>query len=224
MNFRGQKNKQRQLFNKCYNKNYKVYDWMIFYDIDEFINLKGFSDIKDFLKQKKFHKCDSIYLNWIIHTDNNLLYYDNRTLYKRFPEIYKNKKFCLGKTILKGNLKKNFIFGSTHTIDKKIGRCNGFGKKMKAIGIKCKTPDFKFYYIDHFNFKSTEEFINKIVRGDAIFGDDINYIYTRIKFYFEINTITLDKFNLIKQKTGLNISLIKNQLFLGKRKTNFKIK
>jgi hypothetical protein len=87
------------------------------------------------LKQKKFYNCESIYLNWIIHTDNNLLYYDNRSLFKRFPEIYTNKNFCRGKTILKGKLKKKLKFSSTHTLDSKIGRCNGFGKKIKALGM-----------------------------------------------------------------------------------------
>jgi hypothetical protein len=223
INYRGQKKQQLNIFYNCYKKNYNIYDWLIFYDIDEFINLKGFSDIKDFLKQKKFYNCESIYLNWIIHTDNNLLYYDNRSLFKRFPEIYTNKNFCRGKTILKGKLKKKLKFSSTHTLDSKIGRCNGFGKKIKALGINCKVPDFNYYYIDHFYSKSTEEFINKIKKGDCIFGDNIKNIYPRINFYFARNKITLEKINLIKRLTGLNISLRKNRLVFGKNRNNFKI-
>jgi len=224
INNRGQKRIQFKSYNNCYKRNYNNYDWLIFYDIDEFINLKGFSNIKDFLKQKKFYECESVYLNWIIHTDNNLLYYDNKTLFKRFPEKYTNKAFCRGKTILKGHLNKQINFHSTHTPTFEIERCNGFGKKIEAsLGINCKIPDFNFYYIDHFYSKSTEEFINKIKKGDCSFGDNINNIYGRINFYFGINKITLEKVNLIKQRTGLNISISKNRFILGKRTINFKI-
>ena len=222
INYRGQKRKQLKIFHNCYKKNYINYDWLLFFDVDEFINLKGFSNIKKYLEQKKFQKCESIYLNWVIHTDNNLLYYDNRTLYKRFPNIYKNKDFCRGKTILKGNIRRKLVFQSTHILDHKIGRCNGFGKIIKIRNFNCKTPDFKFYYIDHFYSKSTEEFVNKVIKGDGIFGDNKNQIYGRIKFYFSKNIITLEKINLIKQKSGLNISLVKNKLFLGEKIT-FKI-
>ena len=223
INYRGQKKKQLKIFQLCYKNNHNIFNWLIFFDLDEFIYLKGFSNIKDFLSQKKFHKCESIYLNWIIHTDNNLLYYDNKTLYRRFPEIYRNKRFCRGKTIIKGKLKKKLIFKSLHLLDSKIGRCNGFGNKIETLGNNCKEPDFKYYYIDHFYSKSTEEFINKINKGDCGFGDNIKNMYGRINFYFKRNKITYEKINLIKKRTGLNISISKNNIFLGKRITNLKI-
>ncbi len=78
--------------NDCYLNNYKLYDWLIFYEIDEYINLKNYSNIKTFLNESKFKKCSVIYLNWIIHTDNNLMTYDNRTLHERFPIIDKYAK------------------------------------------------------------------------------------------------------------------------------------
>ena len=146
---------------------------MIFYDIDEFIFLKNYVNIKDFLNEKKFEKCDSIYLNWKIHTDNDLLYYSNKSLHERFPKTYLNNKFCRGKTIIRGNI-KNIKIKSTHLLDRMIQRCNGFGKKFKSLGINCNIPDFSFYYIDHFQYKSTEEFINKINKGDCVHGDNIN--------------------------------------------------
>jgi len=223
INYRGQKRKQLTTFNNCYNKNHINYDWLLFFDIDEFINLKGFSNIKKYLVQKQFHKCESIYLNWVLHTDNNLLYYDNRELFKRFPNIYKKNDFCRGKTLLKGNIKKKLVFTSTHILDYKIGRCNGFGKKIEIRTLNCKTPDFKYYYIDHFYSKSTEEFINKIIKGDGVFGNNKNQFYSRIYFYFNKNILTLEKINLIKQKSGLNISIIKNKIFFEGKMTNLKI-
>ena len=196
------------MFQDCYKKNYKFYDWLIFYDIDEYIHLKKYNNIKDFLIQKRFNKCHSIYLNWIIHTDNNLLYYDKRDLYKRFPEVVKNKNFCYGKTIIRGNI-ENLTFKSTHTLDNKIGRCNGFGKINKNKHRRCKVPDYKYFYIDHYFCKSTEEYINKINKGDAIVGQNIKNKYTRINLYFKFNKISMAKINFIVEKAHLNFAKIK---------------
>ena len=126
IDYRGKKRPQREIYNKCYINNYKKYKWIIFIDIDEYIFLKTYSDIHKYLCQPKFIKCDSIYLNWIIHTDNDLFYYDNRTLKKRFPRVIKDKKFCLGKSIVKSN-NKNIHIKSVHTLDNNLKICNGFG-------------------------------------------------------------------------------------------------
>ena len=216
INFRGKEGKQLKMFEDCYKKNSMKYDWLIFYDMDEFIYLKKIINIKDFLNQKKFNKCQSIYLNWVIHTDNNLKYYYNKSLAQRFTEIYKNKNYCNGKTIIRGNI-KNIKMETTHLLDRKIGRCNGFGKKFKSKGIFCLLPDYKYYYIDHYYSKSTEEFINKINKGDAIFGKKNKY--TRINIYFKFNKITYEKIKYIGLKMGLNTTkLMKQYLIINKNK------
>ena len=210
---RGEKKIQLRMYKDCYKNNYKIYDWLIFYDIDEFIHLRNYHNIKDFLNKKKFNKCQSIYLNWIIHTDNNLIYYDNRTLNKRFTEIVKNPTFCRGKTIIRGGI-ENVKFISTHTLVENIERCNGFGKifKIKNKRINCKVPDYKYFYIDHYYSKSTEEFINKINKGDGIFSESIQNKYKRIYFYFRFNKITMDKINFIIKKVPLNSSLLMKKI------------
>ena len=78
--------------NDCYRKNFLFYDWLIFFDIDEFIYLKDFKNIKQFLNEHKFDKCQRIQLNWLFHTDNNLLYYENKPLKERFPQVDENAK------------------------------------------------------------------------------------------------------------------------------------
>ena len=204
LNYRGKSRKQFEMYQDCYNQNFNIYDWIIFYDADEFINLKNYTNIKDFLNEHKFSKCQSIYLNWIFHSDNNLLYYNNRSLFKRFPNVI-IKKTSLGKTIIRGNI-KDIKVRSCHLIDYEIGRCDGFGKIFAPYNKVFYRPDYKYYYIDHFTYKSTEEFINKINKGDCIFGNLNNKskIY-RIKKYFKYNKMTLEKINLIENSTGLKI-------------------
>ena len=78
------------IWNDCYKRNRNIFDWILFYDIDEYIHLKNYSNIQKMLNEKKFEKCKKILLNWVIHTDNNLFFYDNRTLHERFPELEPN--------------------------------------------------------------------------------------------------------------------------------------
>ena len=92
INFRGLVAAQLKEYQDCYKNNYKKYDWLIFFDMDEFIFLKNYKNIKKFLKKKIFDKCQRIQLNWIFHTDNNLLYYDSRNVLERFTEKEPNAR------------------------------------------------------------------------------------------------------------------------------------
>ena len=62
VDIRGQEAPQFEAMEDCRKKNFKKYDWLLFYDMDEFIFLRNFSNIKDFLKQKHFNKCQRIQL------------------------------------------------------------------------------------------------------------------------------------------------------------------
>jgi len=60
INFRGYLRPQSKMMNTCYKKNYLKYDWIIFNDIDEFLYLKNYSNIKNFLNESKFNNCKII--------------------------------------------------------------------------------------------------------------------------------------------------------------------
>ena len=219
INHRGERGIQKRMYQDCYDKNNKKYNWLIFFDFDEFIHLKKYNNIKEFLNSKKFIKCNSIYLNFLLHTDNNMKFYDNRSLSERFTETITNKKYCIGKSIIKGNL-KNIRLTSVHTLGIHKRRCNGFGKFIESKGRRCLIPDYKYNYIDHYYTKSTEEFINKINRGSGIYGDNDVVKYAKINDYFSINKFTLEKINLIGKKTNLNISEIKENIIRKKLYNN----
>ena len=87
IDFRGKIRPMYRIMNHCYRKNYKNYNWLIFFEIDEYIYLKDFNNIKLFLNNSRFNNCQKVQLNWIFHTDNNLLHYENKTLKERFPDI-----------------------------------------------------------------------------------------------------------------------------------------
>ena len=75
INFRGKSRIQLKVMNDCYKCNYKIFDWLIMADMDEFIFLKNDKNIKSFLSNKRFLKCYLIHLNRVFHTDNNQIYY-----------------------------------------------------------------------------------------------------------------------------------------------------
>lgn len=206
-NWRGVKQPGIRTLRDCYLKNNQTYDWIIFYDIDEYIHLTNISNIKEFLTDKKFIQCNKIYLNWVMHTDNNLLKYENQSLHKRFPE-FSHKFIDRGKTILRGRI-KNISIREVHLLDHKIPSCNGKGKIIKS---KKDYLDFSNYYIDHFYFKSLEEFIQKIKKGDTYFGHKKFFLMIRLKRYFAFNNISVKKIEYIEKNLKVNLSKYKNNL------------
>ena len=201
IDIRGKIDVSIQAMENCRKNNYKKFDWLIFFEMDEFIFLRNYSNLKDFLSQKIFNKCQRIQLNWFIHTDNNLLYYDKRPLKERFPKkkfIINGKKLPgarLIKSILKGNIE--IKIKQIHQLNDKLKACDGFGKSVKYKGIGTNNTDHYYNYIAHYWSKSTEEFINKLIRGDALFVSNPERIKKknlfRIMQYFIYNKITNEK-------------------------------
>ena len=191
------------MMNDCYKKNYLYYDWLIFYEIDEFINLKNYHDIKRFLSSEKYNNCETIQLNWLMHTDNEKLYYENKPLKDRFKKSNKLIKITGVKSILRGKI-PNITINCVHRLNKNLATCDGFGRRTHLKGAGTSFLDYKYYYIDHYFCKSTEEFVNKINKGDVLYNQD-NFI-ERIKVYFGYNKATNEKIDYFKQHLFTNIS------------------
>ena len=62
-----------------------------------------------------------------------------------------------------------------------------------------------YYYIHHFFSKSTEELINKILRGDAKFNRTSAKL-KKIKRYFNQINRDKEKIKFIEKKLGFNLS------------------
>ena len=203
INYRGKKQVQLQMLNDCYNRNYEKYDWFIMFDMDEFIYLKNHINIKTYLKRIEFRKYEVIYFFRACHTDNNHLHYENKSLFERFPQSVYNVLSV--KPILRGHY-FNITIDNIHIINWNIKYCYSFGEK------KVKKMDFKNYFIDHFYYKSTEEFINKINRGDAYFNDSYGLRKGKIGEYLVINNMTLEKINYIEKETKINLTDFRQKL------------
>ena len=163
------------------------------------------------MNEQKFNNCKKIYLNWVFHTDNDLIDYQNISLFKRFPEIERdaiiNKNFSQKvKSIIRGNISGFVISNSpdtSHIITKTVQGCNGFGKPINlSIETYMKNSDTKYYYIDHYYTKSLSEFIEKIKRGSAVHGKNKEFAFFRIIRYFNINKLFYFKYRYILKNLG----------------------
>ena len=120
--------------NDCYKKKYLDYDWLIFYEIDEYIYLYDYENIKYFLNQSKFDNSQEIYLNLVCHTNNNLLYYEDKPLAQRFPKFVpetKNygKMFEM-KSIIRGKI-RGVKITNNNLGDPSLKNCNSSWLKEK---------------------------------------------------------------------------------------------
>ena len=201
INYRGLLHPQLKMLNDCYNKNYQKYDWFIMFDMDEYINLKNYTNIKNYLNSGKFKNCQVIYFSRAFHTDNNQIYYRNRSLFERFPKSIYNV-FSV-KPILRGHI-INAKINDNHLINKQYQRCYSFGQKY------IKNYDFKNYFIEHFYFKSTEEFIEKMIKGDVYYNNTFDIQRNKLLYYLNSNNMTKEKINYKKKKTGIKLSDFKN--------------
>ena len=119
--------------------------WKILFKKEKIQILK----ISIFLYDNNDKNGESFDINWFFHTDNNLLYYDNRSLAERFPETdrrWKNKK--LGgvegiKSILRGNIDIKIY---DHKLSPKFISCDGFGNIQQIEGITTNNSDHYYYY------------------------------------------------------------------------------
>ena len=202
IDIRGFSSAQIAMINYCYQKYKQLYDWIAFFDIDEFLYIKDNLNINKYLYNERFQKCESIAFNWHIYDDDGLEKYENKPLIERF----KNLKYraVQSKSIIRGNL-DNLIFPSVHICAINVNYfCDSTGKRIFPPSF-LSTPLTGNYlaYIKHFYTKTAEEFCLKINRGDAQFKDKT--LFSRILYFFRINKITKNKIKIIENCTHLNL-------------------
>lgn len=207
INIFGSPMSQSEFFGNIYEKYKTQCEWISFFDFDEYLKIlpNNYTNItisiKEYLSNPIFSKCESIGINWLIYSDNNLLHYDNRTLIERFTSPNYNdidNKFV--KSIIRGNLNKKIFYPkeSSHVPDKRVIICNSMGKRLKYHDkFSVKPPLLKKAFLMHYNTKTVDEYVNKIKRGgnkNAIY--DIN---ERIVRFFSHNNFTDEKLKIFEK-------------------------
>lgn len=164
---------------ECYTKLYADYknsfDWILFCDIDEFLEFKDKSqDIKTFLSNPIFENAGEVRFCWQIYDDNGLLdVFDGNYSVKRFTHHlspdHKRQDQC--KSIIQtkfwnGKIHAHGVYDSNIlAVDSTGAKCNNKGC---SISTECKQI-LGDAWLNHYRTKTIGEYIRfKMFRGDVL--------------------------------------------------------
>ena len=226
IDFRGYRNAHKEAYWDCYERYNRNYQWLSFFDFDEFLELRQKMTIIQYLNQKKFNKCKSIKINWLVYTDNNLIYFKNESLSKRFNHPnYNHSMNTYIKSTVRGNLNLNYWKYSKNTHSSFYGfpSCSSSGRKILNNLPLINPPDFNGAILKHYFTKTIEEFIKKIERGQSAFlyGKPKSYIKERIELFFSLNKMTIEKLTFIHNKLNI-VDIYGNETLFSIMKNNSK--
>ena len=204
INYRDQEYIQCKSYMDIYNQYCHEYDYIAFFDFDEFLVLKEDKTIQDYLSHNE--NFDVICLNWRVYTDNNLLYDDGRDCIERFTEpTNKNNEInTYVKCIIRGNL-KNIHFITPHVpsilnlSNKKLKYCNNDFNEIILENNNILSPSICYNfndnkaYLKHFLTKTITEFIKLKLDRRNVDTCSYNYALSRINTFKSINNFTKEK-------------------------------
>lgn len=207
VDFRGRRVVQLEAYHDCYIRCNKNYDWIAFFDCDEFLTFSDETiDLHCFFSQKKFKPFQIMHINWKMYGDNEMLDNDGRNIIERFRSpIALNLKYdFIGdglhyvdehvKSIVRGGL-SNVVWRATpHTpLSWCYKCCNPEGY---AVNLNYPFQDISHgtLFLRHYYSKTIGEWVrNKMKRG---YPDQPEIKWeqsTRLELFFRFNNKTKEK-------------------------------
>ena len=190
-------------YKDCYFRNNQSYNWLSFFDMDEFLEInKKYNKIQDFLNEKIFDKCQNIKINWLWYYDKNLIYYENKPIQERI-KIFDSKTIINRhiKSTVRGNLSINFWNKALdpHSSLINITSCSSSGKVIKSSSPFNYPPDYTNAKLKHYSYKSFEEYCLKSIKGKADSPKNMSdyRVINQLKVLFEKNKIAQEKFKIL---------------------------
>ena len=195
-------------FTDMYNKLSNEYDWIAFFDIDEFLIFEKAKTISEFIESNpKFSNYDIIRFPWKVYTDGDIVRVTNGNYsVKRFTKTYKdNDEFW--NSYKTDAFCKSIIRCSNPNITRVAAHgCYQLNIACGPDGNRCNNKNCRIGYpfresnawLNHYWTKTLEEYIEtKYRRGDPT--TDVNK-YTNMDFFFTINKRTKEKVEYLKNK------------------------
>lgn len=205
--FRGKERMQKQAYQMCYDEYGKDYDWIGFFDIDEFFDTDK-KNVSEFLSQPKFNGFGSIRLCWKNYTDNGLLRVENDNYsIKRFTEPVYFDTICNrhSKIMVRGgqDIKFSQEPGGEHGVGMNCNAvdCHGNVYDNKSFVLKEKIWDDA--WLNHYRFKTMEEYcVLKMKRLYPCVDAAEAKRMLRKKDFFEYNEWTPEKDKMYHELMG----------------------
>lgn len=202
---RGEYRYQLEAYSKCYSEYKDKFDWIGFFDIDEFLEIRGGRTISDFLSDDRFENADAIFLYWLIFGDSGYLHYDSRPVYERFvqykePDEHANtfKVFLRCKPDMYVSFFDANMFTWTLTTNREFVVSDSEGKVIEP-GFEYQSFNYNNAFIKHYNTLTIEEFLYRRFGRRSYADRNSNFNKeTVMNIFYSINEVTEEKEKIIK--------------------------
>jgi hypothetical protein len=191
----------------CFNKYRSIYDWICYFDCDEFLET---DDIKKFLNNNIFNEFVCIRIPWKMYTDSNIVEVNDDFSIKRFKEYHKHRG-C--KSIV--NTKYNIGNNMTPHGPLNVKACDPDGNLCQTKDLfMCDSIIDKNYqiWLNHYMLKTIDEYIH--YKQKRLYPDQSKEsakAKLTIKRFFIFNELTEDKIDYLKkQSIKVNINEFSN--------------
>lgn len=185
---------------------YASFDWIAFFDCDEFFTLSeqsGLKTVEDFIRIRA-KDADAVLINWLIYGDNGLLSYSNDRIQNRFkkpmPHWFslcnisgKSSENRHIKTMVRSGVL--YLNNGPHVGKGEYSTCDAEGKKVENIAIQ-PTTTFKVAYLRHYVTKTISEWAEQKVRRQAADGPAVHY---NLADFFLYNKPTFAKWRIYRK-------------------------
>lgn len=158
-------------YDDCLRRDGPAFDWVMFLDIDEFLNVKRHDSLSAFLQA--YARYDGVALNWRIFGSSGLVENDGRPVAERFLHACSLEfpAAAVVKTIFKPS---SVVSVGVHSpMFKPHARLVNTSRKRLNAEMNALQPDVKFNVaqVNHYFVKSRAEFDRKRARGRADVAD-----------------------------------------------------
>jgi hypothetical protein len=205
---RGRHRCQIECYNQCFQEYGAEFNWMGFFDIDEYWFLSPHLKFEDFFSEERFPNAYAIFINWLCYGDNDLVHYDGRPVYERFTKptfpLFFGEKYV-------NTCKKCFVryipdthieFVDCNAIQYRYKNEDGYKYKAYTVDGMPMEAEYKITYQDshikHYRTLTIEEFLyRRFGRGgyaDLESPHNVNYI---MNMFWEQNEWTEEKQKII---------------------------
>ena len=205
VDFRNKAHCQLNAYQDGYDRLSKDYDWLCFFDFDEFL---VFQDpemtLQKWLSNSIYNKFKAIHVNWKCYGDNGNIEYEDKPLMERFPNPKEPITFTKSyewpenmhiKSVIRGKGRCLWV-DTPHTPMNYMTCCQPNGKECDSTAPTAPL-EYSVCWLNHYYTKSLEEFLdNKMMRGYP----DNNVENDPFKAYFTYNEPTKEKFEWIEKK------------------------
>ena len=193
IDYRNREKAQRSAYNDAYQRLSAEYDWIAFFDFDEFLCLS--SDLSAFLESIPacYH---AVMIPWLMMTDSGWVHNDVRPLMQRFTESTTRGE-QQGKCIIRTGIPGARFTKSVHVpYTPELRCCNPKGEPTAQHRLQPR--DTSVAYLKHFSTKTIEEWLtNKWQKGAAGCSYE-KFQRQYADYFFTINERTPEKEQFIK--------------------------